>query len=85
MQKDLKQWCYENCHLFIEENRNQDKPLIGCGEDVNNWFYSPLFEFVIILEDPSNTSSILELFDNAIGKEIYNENFKDSDWFLIED
>ncbi len=48
-------------------------------------FYNPLFEFSIILEDPRNTSLILELFDNAIGKEFVNKDIKDSDWFPIED
>ncbi len=85
MQKDLKQWCHENYHLFIEGNGKQDKISSDCGEDVNNMFYGPLFEFCSILEDPSNTSSILELFDNVVGKEIYNKDIEYSDWFPIKD
>ncbi len=85
MQKDLKQWCHENYHLFIEGNGKQDKLSMCCGEDVNNMFYNTLIEFGQILEDPSNFFSILELFDNAIGKEIYNEKIEDSDWFPVED
>ncbi len=42
-------------------------------------FYNPLFEFDTLLEDPSNTSSILDLFENGIGKENYNKDIKDSD------
>ncbi len=63
----------------------QDKRSIGYGEDVNNMFYNTLFEFGTIFEDPSNMPSILELFDNAAGKEIFNKDIEDSDWFLIKD
>ena len=84
MRKDLKQGCHNNYHLFIEGNRKQDKPSIGCGEDVNNMFYNPLFEFGTILEDLSSTFSIIELFDNAIGKEIYNEEFDTLIGFLLK-
>ncbi len=48
-------------------------------------FYNFLFEFGTILEDPSNTSSILELFDHTVGKENLNKDIDDSDWFPIED
>ncbi len=85
MQEDLKQWCHENYLLFIEGNRKQDKPSIGCGEDVKNMFCNPLFEFGKIHEDQSNTFSIIELFDTAIGKEIYTKDVEDSDWFPIKD
>ncbi len=84
MQKDSKQWCHENYRLFIEGYRKQDKPSIGCGKDVNQMFYNPLFQFGQILEDPSNTSSILDLFDDAIGNGIYDKYINDSDWFPIK-
>ncbi len=84
IQKDLKQLCHENYHLFIEGKGKQNKPSIGYGEDVNNIIYNPLFEFFTILEDPSNKSSTLEPFDNIIGKEIYNNDVEDSDWFPID-
>ncbi len=81
MWKDLKKWCHKNHHLFIEGNQNQDKMSIVFGEDV----YNPLFEFDQTLEDPSNTLSILELFDEAIDNGIYNECIEESDWFPMED
>ncbi len=80
MRKDLKQWCHKKYFLFIERNGKQDKPSIGHGEDVNSIFYNQLF----VLEDPSITSSILELFDNDILK-IFNKGIEDSDWFPIKD
>ncbi len=48
-------------------------------------FYDPLFEFGQTLEDPSNTLSILELFNEAVGKVIYDKCIEDSDWSPIED
>ncbi len=42
-------------------------------------FSNPLFQFGQILEDPSNTFSIKELFDDAVGDGIC----EDSDWFPI--
>ncbi len=83
--EDLKQWCHRNHHVFIKGNRNQDKPSIGCGEEVSNMFYNTLFQFGSILDDPSNTLSIIELIDNTIGYGIYNKDIKDSNWFPIKD
>ncbi len=73
---DLKQFCHENHHLFIEGSGKQDKLSIGCGEVDNHMFYNHLFEFCSIIRNPSNTSSILELIDDAMGKEIYNKILK---------
>ncbi len=49
VQKDLKKWCHENHHLFIEDNGKQDNLSIGYGKDFNNMFYNPLFEYLSIL------------------------------------
>ncbi len=43
-------------------------------------FYNPIFQFGTILQGPSNTFPILELFNDATGKEIYT-NTEDSDYF----
>ncbi len=59
IQEELKQWFHENQFLFIQENRKQDKALIGYEEEYNNMFYEFLFEFETILGNPINTSSIL--------------------------
>ncbi len=56
----------------------QDKMSINYGEDVNNMFYNPLFWYGSILEDQRNTLSIIELFDDAIGNEIYDKDIEDS-------
>ena len=85
MRKELKQWCHENYHLFIEGIGKQDKLSIGCGEDVNQMFYNPLFQFGQIFQDPGIFFTIEELFDDAAGNGIYNKSIEDFDWFPIED
>ncbi len=57
--------------------------LIGCGEVANDMFYNPSFEFVSIISDPSNTSSILELFDDVAGN-MYYKPINDSGYFHIK-
>ncbi len=52
---------------------------------MNQMFYNPLFEFETILEDPSNASSILELCDDVMGKEIYSKDIADSDYSSIKE
>ncbi len=52
--------------------------LIGYEED---FYKNPLFEFETILEDPSNISSIQELINYAVEKEIDDKNIVDTDYF----
>ncbi len=45
-------------------------------------FYNPLFEFETILEDQIKTSSILELFDDVMGKKCTAKMLKIQNIFL---
>ncbi len=50
MWKDLKQWCHENHHPFIEGNKEQDKTSIGYGKDIKNMIDNPLFDIGSIMQ-----------------------------------
>ncbi len=40
MRKDLRKWCHENYHLFVQGNGIEDKLYIGFGESVNTMYYN---------------------------------------------
>ncbi len=82
MRKDLRKWCHENYRLFVAGNGVEDEPSIGCGENVSKMLYNPHFNFEEKIQGhPNDSTLILDLFDAAAGKEIYDPAKKDSRYF----
>ncbi len=60
MRKDLRKWCHENYHLFVRGNGIEDEPSVH-------------FDFEgKIQERPNDSTVILDLFNAAVGNEIYD-------------
>ncbi len=66
---------------IIEQTEKQDKLYFGCGNNVNNMLY---FEFGSIIRESSNTTSMLELFDDAMGKKFMTKILKILIFFLLK-
>ncbi len=82
MCKDLRKWCHESYQLFVQGNRIEDKPSIGCRENVNKTHYNPHFNFEgKIQEYPNDSNVILNLFNASAGNEIYDPVKSDSGYF----
>ncbi len=86
MQKDLKKWCHKNiiCSLRGTESRTNCQLVM---EKMSTIICHTILCFNLVkpFKDPSNTLSILELFDEAVGNGIYDKCIDDSEWFPIED
>ena len=61
MRKDLREWCHENYHLFVQGNGIEDEPSVGCGENVSKMHYNPHFDFKGKIQEHPNDSTVILL------------------------
>ncbi len=79
MCKNVRKWCHENYHLFVQGSGIKDEPSIDCWENDNKMHYILHFNFEgKIWDHPKNSIVILDQFDTSSGDEIYDPAIRDS-------
>ncbi len=80
--KDLRKWCHENFHLFVQGNGIEDEPSIGCRENINTMHYNPHFNFEEKFMNIPIMALSSDLFNVFAGQEIHIPITQDSRYFL---